>query len=66
MRHWPEWLFIALVMVLPLVTAVIRPAETIIGFLAWLGLGILIGGALWVAVIWLACWTYERRRSGRA
>jgi hypothetical protein len=64
MGRWPEWLFVALVMVLPLAMAIVQSSETFVGFLAWLGLGMLAGTALWVAVIWLACWDYKRRGSG--
>jgi hypothetical protein len=55
MRHWPEWLFIVLVMVLPFVAAVVLPSGSFVGFLVWVGLGMLVGAALWVGVIWLAC-----------
>jgi hypothetical protein len=66
MRHWPEWLFITLVMVLPVAVTFVRFPRTFIGFLIWLGLGMLVGGALWVTVIWLAVRGDESSYNARA
>jgi hypothetical protein len=51
MDRWPEWLFIALVVAAPLVTAVLWGPVSFIGFLVVLGVGILVGAVLWCFLV---------------
>jgi len=62
-RNWPEGLFILLVMALPFVVAVVWRAETFLGFLGRLGLGMLVGSVVWGGIIAAAAFLYDRGQS---
>jgi uncharacterized protein involved in cysteine biosynthesis len=60
MKHWPEWLFVALVMAAPFAAAALWRPASFAGFLAVLGVGMVAGAALWGGVVWWACRSPER------
>ena len=61
-RNWPEGLFILLVMAGPFVVPVIWPAQTFLGFLGRLALGMLVGVIVWVGIVVVAALLHDRRR----
>jgi hypothetical protein len=59
--HWPEGLFILLVMVLPFVATTIWRPDTFLGFLASLGI-VMVGGLVsWIGVIIAVATIYDRK-----
>ena len=57
----PEWGFIILVMLLPLVAALVWQSGNFLGFIAKAGGGMVVGFGVWLGLIFWACRRYDRR-----
>jgi hypothetical protein len=51
MYHWPEGLFVALVLATPIAVAVLWWPDSFVGFLMILGFGMLVGAVLWCGLV---------------
>ena len=58
----PELAFIVLVMVLPLLVAFVWRSETLWGFLGSAGVGMVVGFAIWLSLIFATCRRYDRKK----
>ncbi|MFN3149999.1 hypothetical protein [Bremerella sp.] len=56
----PELGYIVLVMALPLAVGFLWRPDSIWGFLGIVGIGMALGFAVWLGMLFLICWCYER------
>jgi len=64
--QYPEWLFILLVMFLPLIAALFRHPRSAIAMLGWMLLYMAAGFVLWVLAMLIIFKLYERREKQRS
>ncbi len=64
--QYPEWLFILLVMFLPLIAALFQHPRSAIAMLGWMLLYMAAGFALWLAAMLILFKIYERREKQRS
>lgn len=59
-QNWPEGLFVLLVMIAPVGVANVMWRQTILGYWAVLGLGMIVGLVVWFVCVWAFVLLSER------